>query len=984
MSTLKVGDSLHDFTVKSIIPLEEYRGEGIFLEHNKTGCQVYHLLRDDPENLFAFIFKTPAFDNTGAAHILEHSVLSGSNRFPVKDPFLSLMKGSMNTFLNAMTYPDKTVYPAASTVKKDYFNLMRVYGDAVFFPLLKEEIFLQEGHRLEPVEGGYSVAGVVYNEMQGAYSSHDTIVNEWSYRHLFPDTPYNFDSGGEPLEIPRLTYQGFKDFHKKYYHPSNCRIFLYGDIPTEEQLDVIGDEFLRGFERGEMIGDIPSPVEWDSPRSFFMTSALGEDGDSKSTFTMNWKTSSVTRPEDILSMEVLSEMLLGNVGAPLYKALVESNLGEDVSPSSGLDTEIKESVFSLGLRGCNKGDRAAFEELVESILSDLVENGIPAEVVKGALHQVEFRNREIRGGIPFGLRLMDKSLRGWLHGMAPWETMCFADSLGKLKTRLAEDPRFFEKLLKKQFLDNQHRSTLVVTPDKGHEKESEKIFDNMIEELTATLDDAGKEALVKKKEDFDLFQDEEDPPEVQNLIPTLHRGDLPHDISLVNTSLEDVEGVPFYFHDLYTHGIVYIDFAFDIRGFDKETSLFFPLFSRLISSSALPGMSYDQVALQLSLLSGGLYTFLESSPVIGRPGEEREYLFFRLKVLEKDLGPAMDLVERMFLESDISDETRIKDLLFEHRNDFKSSLLPMGHSLSALRGASKISNILSREEAWRGIDQYLFLNRTTGLLGKEGEAGKIGELLEGIRRKAFCRENLLVNITGSSSILPAARERVRDFAEMLKSCPQEEVLPETGKSWGVNKRSEGLIFPSAVGFTARVMPAAMAGSHDHSCELLLGHYMKTTLLWEEIRMKGGAYGASSSANGAEGLFSFTSYRDPKPDRSLDMFKEVLQVMVNKPITADELDKAVIGVVGKDTRPLSPGEKSMMGFRRDLYGVTDAIRRKNRENILGITSEDLSKAAAKLLEKWDEGVTVFLAGEEMAEKIEKNLDGFTYQRLELPG
>ena len=998
MPDLKTGELLHGFLIESITPLKEYRGTGIYLKHIKTGCEVFHLLREDPENLFAFVFKTPAVDNTGVAHIMEHSVLSGSERYPVKDPFLALMKGSMNTFLNAMTYPDKTVYPASSTVEKDYFNIMRVYGDAVFFPLLKEEVFLQEGRRFEPdpESGGYKLDGVVYNEMQGAYSSHDTIVNEWSYRHLFPGSPYYYDSGGEPLEIPRLTYQEFIDYHKKYYHPSNCRIFLYGDINTGKQLQILNDEFLDRFEAGEKIGQVPLTSHWDEPKRFFMTSSMADDpegidhgdgdrdgGSGKSTITINWKTSSITRPEDILSMEILSEMLLGNMGSPLYKILTESDIGEDVAPSSGLDTEIRESVFSVGIRGAEPDSADSFENLVMSTLRQLADEGIPEDVLRGALHQVEFRNREIRGGIPFGLRLMDKSLRGWLHDSLPWETMNFAENMEKIKKHVDENPGYFNDLIRKQFIDNNHRTTLVVTPSAEHDAGINKALEGLVSELTGNNGSKLSEELVEKSGIFHTYQEEQDPPEVQDLIPTLHRKDLPRDISLIDTSINKVDGIPFYFHDLYTHGIIYIDLAFDVRGFDRTTSSYLPMFTRLVTSSGLPGLTYDQVARQLSMVSGGIYTFLESSPVIGTD-EEREYIFFRLKVLERDLEPAFELLENMLLNSLISDPARIRDLLFEHRNDFKSSILPMGHSLSALRGASKIARGLTREEAWRGIEQYFFLDSLIKQMKNSGGNGEnIGRVMENIRKRIFTRDRLLINITGPESALAPVRNRMSLFASRLPEGIKTDLVSDP-REWEVEKFNEGLIFPAAVGFSARLMPAALAGTFAHSCELLLGHYLKTNLLWERIRMKGGAYGVSSSANGAEGLFSFTSYRDPNPGRSLEEFRNSLTWMAENEVSVQALEKTVIGVVGKDARPLSPGEKSMMGFRRDLYGVTDAIRRKNRENLLKITPGDLKKAAADLLANWDRGVSVYLAGDEMAGKIEGAEGSPEYRRTELPG
>ena len=394
MQTIKPGDKMHGFTLVSVSDQEEYKGKGYTYRHDKTGLELFHLHNDDTENLFSFTFKTPAYDNSGVAHILEHSVLSGSRKYPVKDPFMALMKGSMNTFLNAMTYPEKTVYPAASPVEKDYFNMMSVYADAVFFPLLKKEVFHQEGHRLEfDEDGNLKIVGIVFNEMKGAYSDHDSIVGEWCFRSLFPDTQYHYDSGGQPETIPDLSYEEFKNYHETYYHPSNCRVFLYGNISSEKQLQFLENEFLNSFVKKNVDTEIKNQVRWDKPRAIEFTSPLtdNEDPKGKSTIAVNWLISDIGKPMDLLSMEVLSDILLSNSGSPLYKAIVDSGLGADLSPVSGLETDVKELIFSVGIRGSDPDKKESFEKLLEDELTKITNKGF----LPGIVEPLYYRSHEL-------------------------------------------------------------------------------------------------------------------------------------------------------------------------------------------------------------------------------------------------------------------------------------------------------------------------------------------------------------------------------------------------------------------------------------------------------------------------------------------------------------------------------------------------------------------------------------------------------------
>ena len=971
MTNFTPGDKIHGFTVESVTEIPEYRGKGIRLRHDVTGADVYHLHNNDKENLFSFAFKTPASDNTGAAHILEHCALAGSEKYPVKDPFLSMMNGSMNTFLNAMTYPDKTVYPAASTVPQDYFNLMSVYIDAVFFPLLREEMFMQEGIRFEPREDGTAVpSGVVFNEMKGSYSNHDSIASEYSYRFLFPDTPYRYDSGGEPSAIPGLSYKEFTDFHKKYYHPSNCRIFLYGDIDTAEQLKFIEDSALSRFSGStEPSVDIQFQQEWSQPQSRRVTSSLSSEGDeevSGTTLSLNWKCDSSENSLNILLFEILSEALMGNMGAPIYKAVVESGIGEDLSPVSGLDTDLREMVFSVGIRGSKPELMQDFEELVLNELQELAENGIPEVSLKGAIHRVEFRNREIRGGAPFGLRLMGRALRGWLHDGKPEDTLLFKDPMESLRRKLEENPRMFEELIRNSLLNNSHRLSLVIEPSAEHNERIEKEISSAVDKVRAGYDEKALQDEKKKYDDFRLFQETADPAEYAACIPSLDISDVPENIRIIDTEKTVLDGVQLFKHDLFTNGIIYIDFAVDIRDISDEEAMLLPFFSRMICSSGLPGRSYDQVALELALKTGGLYTFLESSRTADGSEERKDYLFFRMKTLEKDLDEAFELVSDMLLKSEISDPARVKDLLFEMRNDFKSSILPAGHSFCSVKASAEFDRVMEREDEWRGARQLLFLNRMT--TEPEKSIKLICDSLEKIRKKIFVKKRLVLNITGKGSLFSPVQDKLKSFiAEIEDGTPALEAAGiDLKKTPSFNIGA--LSVPSSICFSARTLQAAFLGTAEHAHQTLLAHMMKTNDLWEEVRMKNGAYGVYASVNGTEGLMTVSTYRDPAPSENLDAVKHALKAAAEGRYDATDLKKAIITVVGRDLKPLSPGEKSLIGFRRDLYRISDEIRQHKREAMLAATVDEIKSAAAGLLEALGDSVAVVMGPEDVLNRV----------------
>jgi hypothetical protein len=1004
---LQVGDRLHGFTVVSVQDIEEYRGVGIRLRHEATGLDLYHLLNDDRENLFAFAFKTPPRDNTGAAHIVEHAVLSGSQRFPIKDPFLALMKGSLNTFMNAMTYPDKTVYPAATTVKSDYYNLMQVYGDAVFRPLLRREVFHQEGRRLEIDENGSpQVKGIVFNEMKGSYSSFESIVGEWSYRSVFSNSPYYFDSGGHPAEIPDLRYEDFQHYHSTYYHPSNCRVFLYGNIPTEEQLEFLQSEFLAGFSQGASAEDIPVQQRWSEPREMEIKGPLSEDEEgeeAKTTIIINWLLGSAVDPLELLSSQILSDMLLGYSGTPLQKAVNESELGEDMAPASGLETDVAEAVFTVGLRGTDQQKKEQFRDLVLGELERLAREGLPRDLVEGSIRRVEFRNREIKGGVPFGLRLMGRALRGWLHGRDPEATLEFTPHMEELKRRYRTEERFFERMIEEKLLHNPHRCTVTVVPDRRYHRELNQAIEQRVNQITRGMDEEQRRELQDDVAAFRSFQETPDRQEDRETIPRVSRQELPEDIPLIDTREGEVQGVPFYSHDLYTNGIVYVDWAFDLRGLSREERQLLPLLGKMIVSSGLPGESYDRVARRMALSTGGIYPYLEESPKVGGGEDYLELMLFRLKSLETSAEEALQLLLELLMQAEISDVKRLRELLLELRNDMRSAVIPSGHSFASLRARSRLCRASAVEEEWRGIEQLIFLN---GFDPREESAlQELGSRMEQVRRKLLTRSRMLINVTAEGEWISTVREQIRERLEQIpagtrldETAASGEAGPPAGESsvrtgsaaqeaspedTGERIDWEGLEIPAAVGYAALAMPGAGFGNPAHPLQVLIAHLLKTDYLWEKIRMNGGAYGAGAAAHGLEGLFSFFSYRDPAAADSLEVFLRGVEEIAAGKFTAEDLEQAVISVVGTELRPHSPGEKSLIGLRRRLLGITDELRREKRRGLLAAETGDLREEARALERRSAEAVRVVLASRETVEEAEKRYPQAHIQRTRVP-
>ncbi len=975
------------YVVVSESEIPEYRCRGSLLRHKKTGCELYLLDSEDEENVFAFTFRTKPRDGSGVAHIVEHSVLCGSERFPVKDSFLVMARRSLATFMNAFTYPDKTVYPAASAVEADYFNLMDVYGDAVFFPRLTEDTFLQEAHRLEiDADGRLDIKGVVYNEMRGDYSSSESLATTASYTSLFsPGHPYSFDSGGDPEEIAKLDYAGFKAFWASHYHPSNCRIFLYGNIDAARQLDFLDERFLSRFDEQPVDSEIPLQPPLPEPKRVEVPYPLAEGADAATSIIVNWLTVPVTDGSEALAMEILSELLVGHDGAPLAKALRDSGLGEDLSPQCGLDTSFRQILFSAGLRGARRGDEGAVESLILGSVEAAAAAGFSSEALDAAIHGIAFANREIRRGSgAYGLRLFNRAARGWLHGAGPEATLSFERPLAELKARMAAEPRYLETLALSLIARNPHRSTVTVYPEAGLLERRRAERDAALETLAASLSEDQKAEIRARGTALAAAMDRPDSGEEIATLPKLKKADLPRRVESIRRDSARAAGLDVTVHPLFTNGIVYLDMAFPLDSIARDSLPWLPLASRFVIGAGLVGEGYDLVAQRLARSAGGFSAILDSGTPAPGPGGRggaapRSYAIFRLKALAERFPKALDLALSLLAGADYGDLKRVEDICAELRNDVVSAVVPAGNAFAQTRAASFFGEASAIEELWRGTSQVQFL---LGLKDAEGEALSVA--LRALSSSVFARGGLKLNITAETGALAGALAAVEGSlsrlpAEGARTAPAPAAFaPAVGP--------EAYSISSQVGFAAAACASSTIGDPRFGHETLLAHFLSTGPLWEELRVRRGAYGASAWTDGLEGIACFSSYRDPRPVDALSFFGQALEAAEARfspggAGTEDELEEAAIGAIGRELRPMLPEERGFVDFRRSLYGITDELRQAKRDAMLSAGAAEMAAAARRLSASYRSAEAVLIS---RAEDVQSMLRGHPdTQARELP-
>ncbi len=930
------------FNLISTTDLPEYNSTSYFYRHKRTGCQVFHVKNSDPENLFAFIFQTPASDNCGTAHIMEHSVLAGSEHFPVKDPFLQLLKGSVYTFLNAMTYPDRTVYPASTVVEKDYFNLMKVYGDAVFFPLLRKETFMQEGIRLEKnPEGKLEWQGIVYNEMKGSYSDPAAILDEYSRRTLFPDTAYKYDSGGVPDAIPDLTYEQFRAFHKKYYSPSNCRIFLYGNIDTEKQLEFLEKEFLYRFDSDTGAANcVPLQKKYDKPFRFDTTCPASEETEDGSA-SLSWLCRETVDVDYAIKARILSDILLDNPSSLLYRRIVESDIADDVSSVTGVYCGIRQAVFTVGVRGIEKERVGEFETFIEEQLKDIASKPIDSALVEAALSKADFRMKELK--VRFGMVLLGRIMPGWLYSGSPTATLCTEEALGRLKAAYQADSLLFNKFIESELIANRHQSLVSVFP--GSEPQ---------ERLPA-----GRVGLDKDIALFEAYKKSTDSPDDLKKIPVLHKTDIPYDIENP-TFVKTKQGSDIiYKNHLFTSGIVYTDLFFDASALGDDQLIYIPLLNGLLEEVGLPGMPYYDVTSRMDTLAGSWFITTFCEPCLDALVLKR--LMIHFASLEEKTYEAAKFIMQVARQGQVTDLERLKNVIISMRNDFKEEFFDNGNNIAMMSATGKLSESSHLTDLWSGLPQFKFLESLD--TDDETQMQQVAEMLSDLQKYIFSQSRI-ISIAASEGY---DIDRYVSYLETLLTSVPSAVVP-SAKPFVPELKSDCYTTSAMVNYNSMAFRVQeKAKNMDMVAEAILSHVLTTGRLWETVRMAGGAYGVAAMSDFIDHLFLFTSYRDPSLEKTFKAFIQSLEYTAEHGIPENILDQAIITMVGRDLKPKTPGAKALEESVRDMKGLTWELKKKRREILQKLTVRDIMESAAALRSASEKAALVTIAGRQAVKK-----------------
>jgi presequence protease len=930
--------------------------------HKKTGAEVLSFVNDDENKVFGVTFKTPPENSTGVAHILEHSVLCGSRSFPVKKPFVELLKGSLHTFLNAMTFSDKTAYPVASQNLQDFHNLVDVYLDAVFFPLISEDTFRQEGwhYEREASQAPMVFKGVVFNEMKGAYSSASAVLGKVSQLSLYPDGTYGVNSGGDPKAIPDLTYDYFKSFHERFYHPSNARIVFYGDDPEDERFSIL-DRYLGQFDRIEVDAKIVSQKRWSEPKRITETYAANEAEEGKKTamVSVNWMLDPVEAdPNLALNLNVLEYILLGTPAAPLRKALIDSGLGEGLT-GSGLAEDMLQPYFTVGLKGIDDADAPKVEELILSTLRMLADGGIDKETVEAAVNSMEFALRENNtGSFPRGISLMFRAMRTWLHGGDPMEPLRFEAPLQALKEHLGAGARVFEVLIRQHLVDNQHRTTVLLKADTGQAAREAAEERARLEAAEAAMTPEQRAEVAAQTQRLKALQETPDAPEALAGIPTLTLNDLPRVNKPIPIDHEEVAGIRTFTHALPTNGVLYLDLGFDMKALPGRLLPYLPIFSRALTQTGTSKEDFVSLTQRIGRSTGGIGINRWAST--RRDGQgTAAWLFLRGKAVPEKTGELLAIIHDVLTDARLDNRERIRQMVLEGKAGFESSLAGMGNSIASSRLRAQFTESDWFGEQTGGVSQYFFLRDLAAKI--DGDWPAVAAALNEIRDTLLVRARMVANVTADRSMIDGFRPALAAF---LADLP-EGLAAGDGWDFARQRTSEGLTFPGQVNYVAKGGNLISLGVKPTGGMAVAVKHLNTTYMWDKIRVQGGAYGGGSSFDPFSGNFAFTSYRDPNLLATIDNYDNAAAYL-RQAVGEQDLTRSVIGVIGSVDTYRLPDAKGFTSMLWELMGDTEEARQQRREQILGASQADFV-ALADGLERLRADSEVVVLGSETAIK-----------------
>lgn len=936
--------TIHDLAEYEILDehrVEDVQSDGFILRHKKSGARIAILSNNDDNKVFYIGFRTPPEDETGVPHIIEHTTLCGSKKFPVKDPFIELAKGSLNTFLNAMTYPDKTVYPIASCNDQDFKNLMDVYLDAVFNPNITkyEEIFKQEGwhYELTGKDDELKINGVVYNEMKGAYSSPDEVLSSQIYRSLFPDNTYSKDSGGNPEYIPKLTYEAYLDFYHKYYHPSNSYIYLYGDMDVVERLEWLDKEYLSLYDYKKVNSEINKQPAFDEIKNVEAQYSITMDDSQENKTYLSYNRVVGDSLDEMLyqAFDVLDYALVSSPGAPVKQALIDAGIGDDVYGS--YDAGILQPVFSFVAKNANASQADEFESIIENTLKEVVKTGINKEALLAGINSSEFKFREADfGQFPKGLFFGLNCLDSWLFDdMKPFIHLECLGTFAKL--RKAVDTDYFEKLIQEYLLDNTHGSSVTVKPKRGLGNEREEALAKELSDYKASLSDEEIKKLIEDTEHLKKYQEEPSSDEDLRKLPMLTRADMKKNAMPFSNIEDELSDVKVVRHDIESNGIDYISFLFDAGDFAQSELGYLGFFTNALGLVSTEKYSYTDLANATNIYTGGISTGTASHPDIKDRNNFVFKLEVKLKVLEKNLDKALELMEQMLLSSDFTDTKRLGELVAQIKARLQANLSSSGHLVAAMRSMSSFSRYALYQDELKGIAFYRSICHIEKELSESPKS--VSDKLAAIAKKLFARNRMLISFTGNNEAYgnakPSLEKVIAGFNKMSAIGNQAEVHFNTAK--------EAFIDASQIQYVAKTGDFICEGYEYTGALRLLRIILSYDYLWINVRVKGGAYGCMNTFL-RSGESYFVSYRDPNLSDTLDVYDRIPEYI--KSFSPDERDmtKYIIGTFSALDTPMNPEAKGSRSLSAYLEGITYEQIQKERNEILNAQPKDIRRLA----------------------------------------
>ncbi len=937
------------YHIKSAMTLKEINVNFYELEHMDTGARHIHIGNDDNENTFGVAFKTIPVDSTGVAHILEHTVLCGSRKFPVRDPFFSMLKRSLNTFMNAFTASDWTMYPFSSQNKKDFYNLMDVYLDSAFFPRIDELSFKQEGHRMEIEDVSNGTAeqrlvykGVVYNEMKGAMSSPDQVLIRSLQNALYPDTTYSYNSGGDPAVIPELTHSQLKAFHRRHYHPGNAYFYTYGNLPLTEHLVFIHDKILKNFYHMDPETEVPSQERWKNPREMSYPYPLSDNEDpaKKYQVCMAWLTASIEDSFEVLVLSVLEHVFLGNPASPVRKALIDSGLGTALSDGTGFDSDNKDTMFVFGLKDVKEKDAGKIQDLIINVLNELATQGIENRLIDSAIHQIEFYRKEVTNvPYPYGLKLFLSFTGSWLHGGDPRDNLRFANDIKKLRKAFSQKS-FFENRLKKYFLDNPHRVLLTLVPDQQMEQRE---MQRVAAELRIAMDRMNQAELITIRQEAAALKQQQDEQEDVSLLPTLDLADIEPAIKRVKTS-QAYPGIPAACYRQPTSGVFYFLSVAGVGILPSNLMPLMPFFCHTFSRCGAAGQDYTEMARRIDAYTGGIGLAAHARTGFDAAGDCIPFISFNGKCLVRNQARMFELIQDFLFQYDLSDLNRIKNVLREYIAGLESMVLHNGHRLAVSLASRNFSKACSLSETWHGLHQLRTIKEMAGDLSND-KLGSISDNLILIGKEIFKAGNLKMAIIGEHDAISDASSLISSIHDSVGNCETGGfVSNEININPGIPR--EGWSTSSAVSFVAATFKTVTLGHEDAPTLSVISKMLRSMYLHREIREKGGAYGGFAIYNSETGLFSFGSYRDPHIVSTLNVYDHASDFILSGEYGQEDIKEAILQVCSEIDKPDPPGAGARKAFYREIVFLTDEVRNRYKRKLLSVTPKRVRETAEK--------------------------------------